>query len=149
VRGGIYGITFATGEETHASIQFSHAYIAGTAFRPHIHFTFADSDTPVAGETVIWSIEYSFAAVNARYSAAVTAPFATYLIVADDVTYKANPYHRVVGMGDVAAPTFKESGIIKGRIFRSGGTSSVEPVLDSWDCHHQQGNYGTFDEYPA
>lgn len=149
VRGGIYGICFATGEETHTSIQFSHSYIAGSPFRPHVHFTFADTDTPVAGETVIWSMEYSFAAVNAQYSAAATVAFNTYLITAEDVAHKLDPHHRIVGMAEVAAPTFGESGIVKGRIFRSGGTSAVEPCLDSFDIHHQSNKRGTVAEYPA
>lgn len=140
-RNGIYAFYFGTGEGVHGSIQLPHDYIAGSAIRPHVHFSFATN--PTAAQTVIWGLEYSVCSVNGVFAAATTVT-ATY-ISAGDEAFK----HCVVGFGDVAGTGLKESCIFIFRLYRSGGTSTPEPVLISFDCHYQRGNFGTVDEYPA
>jgi hypothetical protein len=49
---------------------------------------------------------------------------------------------------EVLQAASRESTWFMFRAFRSGGDSVVEPVLGFVDIHHQQGNFGTFEEYP-
>lgn len=143
MNGGIYGIQFATGEECHGSIQLPHSAIPGGELRMHVHFRFANGSSPVVGETVIWSLEYEIAAVNGSFGATDTRS-GTYTIVTGD----ANK-HLVQAIHTVTMASPAQSNIVTFRVYRSGGTSSVEPFLLSVDGHFQQGSYGTTAEYPT
>jgi hypothetical protein len=143
MNGGIYGINFATNDEVHGSIQLAHSAIPGGELRLHVHFRFANGSSPVAGETVIWSIEYEIAAVTASFGTASTQS-GTYTIQSGD----ANK-HLVQAIHTVTMPSPAQSCIVNFRCYRSGGTSTVKPYLLSVDGHFQQGSYGTTAEYPA
>jgi hypothetical protein len=144
--GGIYGIQFGVGDEVHGSIQLSHNYARQTNLRPHWHFAFAAA--PTSGETVVWGLEYVIASVNSTYAAAATLLASTYTITSSDAaTY---PIHRLIGStSEISGSGLTESAVMLFRCYRSTGTSSVKPFLTSFDLHYQQGEFGTFDEYPT
>jgi len=143
MNGGIYGISFATNDEVHGSVQMAHSAISGGELRWHVHFRFANGSSPVAGATVIWSVEYEIAGVWESFGSTATQS-GTYTIQTGD----ANK-HLVKGITTITLPTVAESAICNFRMYRSGGTSAVAPFLLSADGHFQQGNYGTETEYPS
>lgn len=141
ITGGVYGIQFASGEEAHGSIQLPHSAIPGGELRMHVHFTTAAA--PTVGETIIWSLEYSIAGVNGTFPATDTRS-GTYTF--DDTTALV---HRVQAIYTVTMPSPAQSSIIIFRVYRSGGTSALEPFLLSADGHFSQGSFGTTLEYPS
>lgn len=141
MNGGIYGLRFATGEEVHGSFQLPHSAIPGGELRLHVHFTFAT--LPTNTQTVIWGLEYSVAAVNTAFPAPSTAT-GTYTIGAAE-TLK----HCVQAITTATLPSPAQSAIVMFRVYRSGGTSTVQPFLLSIDGHFEQGSFGTTQEYPA
>lgn len=138
-RSGIYALFFGAGEEAHGSIQLSHQYIAGTTLRPHVHFSFKTN--PTAGQTVIWGLDYSICSVDGVFPAATV--LSTTYTAAGDEAYKSC----VKSFGDIPGTGIRESAICVFRIYRSGGTSTPEPALLSFDIHYQKGNYGTVEEF--
>lgn len=143
MNGGIFGLRFATNNEAHGSFQLPHSAIPGGELRLHVHFRFANGSAPVAAATIIWSVEYEVAAVNASFGAVDTRS-ATYIIGAAD-----SNKHLVQALYTATLPSPAQSAIVNFRIYRSGGTSAVDPFLLSIDGHYQQGSYWTTDEYPA
>ena len=142
VNGGIFALRFATNDEVHGSLQLPHSAIPGGELRLHVHFTTATA--PTSTETVIWSMEYSIAAVNGTFPAPSTVT-GTYTFA--DTTALV---HRVQALTAVVTmPSPAQSSIVMFRCYRSGGTSGVAPFLLSADGHFQQGSYGTTAEYPA
>lgn len=146
VTGGIYGIEFGIDEAVHGTLQLSHNYARGTALKPHWHFCFAEA--PTSGQTVVWGVEYTIASVNSTYAATSTILASTYTITSSDAaTY---PIHRIIGSTDeIGGSGLTESAIMLFRCYRSTGTSAIEPFLIGFDLHYQQGEFGTFDEYPT
>lgn len=138
--GSVWTYFFASGEEMHGSIQLSHKYIPGSALRPHVHFTFKTA--PTVGETVEWGLELIAADVFATFPGASTTTTALYTITASNQLK-----HILLSLPEISGTGLDRSSILLFRLFRSGGSSSVEPALLSFDMHFQQGSYGTETEY--
>lgn len=128
--------------------QLPHAWVDGTAIRPHVHLQFKTS----ASANTRWKLEYNTGSVNGNFMHAL----GTYTTLAT-VTV-ANPAnvlkHVVASFGDLTMTGYKESAIIVWKISRLANTDALDTdtnacVLTEFDLHYQVGKSGTIGEYPT
>ena len=135
-------------------MQLPHSYMPGTDIYPHVHFipVTAISDT----ETVVWTINYSGAAVGAVFpaTAAVTCTFtnnaATRFSLDPDAlsgTDIVADTHLIAGGATIDGTDFGLSSVIDGRLTRAAGTYAGEVLLSSSDSHIRINRLGSQQEY--
>lgn len=130
---GIWGWHFDVGEVAPlVSQQLPHrAYVLGAAMQPHVHFAWVTA--PAVGETVIWTAEYTIAAIDAAYAANTTTVTGTYTATAADVVRR----HVLVELTPtIAVPSTPISSILHVTLTRTG-THAHEVFLCGFDLHYQ------------
>lgn len=136
---GIWGWHFDVGEFAPlVSQQLPHrAAASGAAMEPHVHWAWVTA--PAVGETVIWTVEFTIASIDAAYGANTTALTGTYTATAADVVRR----HVLVALTPtIAVPASPISAIAHVSIGRAG-SHAHEVFLGGFDLHYQIDGLGS------
>jgi len=133
-----------TDEELHFIAQLPHGFAFGTSIEAHIHWP--PSAAPVAGETVIWYLEYALAEIGGVFPAPVRLAAATHTFSASDARYQ----HILTELGSIDTSGWDSlSGMISCRLFRDADTDTFagEVAYLEADFHYHLDQVGSREEY--
>jgi hypothetical protein len=124
--------------------QFPHAWVAGSAIRPHIHLLFPTS----ASSNTRWKLEYNIANINANFAVSYTP---------DTITV-ANPAnalkHVIASFAEVDMTGYTGSCCMLWKLTRLAGSDAADNhtalvKLLELDFHYQINKFGSIAEIPS
>lgn len=136
---GVFAYLFdkTSEEELYFSVQLPHAWQAGTALEPHVHWCPIDTD---AG-TVVWGLEYTWASMGAAFG--VTTIIKNTAQAAGGVAYM----HKLADLGSMSGTGKDISSMIVCRIFRDVASDNYnnDAALLEVDFHYRTDTPGGSD----
>ena len=141
---GVFAYVFSNSQEqeVYFQVQIPHSWKLEDVLYPHVHWSPADSTTG----TVRWGLEYSWANLNAVYSA-------TTIITGDEVVSADSTKKHLlteIGSGIDGSAISGVSSMLDCRLFRDvsvSGNLAAGVALKEFDFHYEIDTVGSYSQY--
>jgi len=154
--GGLYMNFFenAKDQNVYFNVQMPHAWLQGSDFKPHVHWT-TKANAPLT-TTVTWVLEYQWVNIGENYNSTTNSTTSGYVPLSVQGGINSDNSldvfeHAITPIGTISGTGKTFSSILVCRLYRSGSdandTYTGNAGLLSVDFHYQIDSFGTSNEY--